>query len=153
MCEDPIKVFYWEICCTNSSLGRFIKDGKFTVTDTVSGLILQNGLFWLVGWLVYCNAYCGILMARFIMVIMHLWASKVFLKGLDIFSSILSAKGLVKCSNVCCSYLVEKLIMLSSFVTSAWMTSQWDCLSRAEMHFNWRYIRKQILLLMDGLLL
>jgi hypothetical protein len=71
------------------------------------------------GWLVGCNTYCGSLMVRFIMVIMHIRASKLFLKGSDIFSSILSAKGLVKCSNVCCSYLVERLIVLSSIVTSA----------------------------------
>jgi hypothetical protein len=81
------------------------------------------------GLLAYCNAYCGILMARFVMVIMHLWASKVLLKGSDIFSSILSAKGVVKCSNVCCSSFVKKLIVLSSCVTSARMTSQWDFLS------------------------
>lgn len=101
-------------------MGCFIEDGKFIVSDWVSGFFLQNGLCWLV----YPNADYGIYLASFIMVVMIYGPPEYFLKDLDIFSSILSTKeGLVKCSKVFCSkfssYLIEKLILFSSFVTSA----------------------------------
>lgn len=105
-----IKMSDWETWCTNSSLGCFIEDRKFIASDKVSCLFfLQNGLCWLVGWLVYPNADYCIYMASFNVVVMIYGPPEYFLKDLDIFSSTLSTKeDLVN---------VQKIVTTSSAVT------------------------------------
>lgn len=106
-------------------MGCFIKYGKFTATDKISGFLLQTGLCWSVGWLFYVNDDSGIYMESFIMVIMHPQIIKVFLIGPAYIFFHVNYKG--KCLlKQLLQLVIREAYCFGSFVTSAWMISRWD---------------------------